>query len=270
MQIDSARHTAAQVIGKIASVDLVDKQWNELIPALQTNMAQPSAGLKQCTLQALGYVCEEMRSADLDQAQVNTMLTAIVQGMRKEEPDNEIRLAATNALFNALLFANENFKNVFERNFIMQVVCEGTLCPDVRVRWRLRLRPPALSAGKTPVQLRRSVGMSAVSSERRTGARLGRCHRFPVQMRKQSGDFKGGSRALASGDFCFMYYVHHTFPERAQSPTAPRQVRQAAMECLVGIAQEYYMYLEPYIKDIFALTCKAVCSHFAAPHQAIL
>lgn len=35
------------------------------------------------------------------------------------------------------------------------------------------------------------------------------------------------------------------------------------MECLVGIAQEYYVHLEPYIKDIFALTCKAVrfCPH---------
>lgn len=43
---------------------------------------------------------------------------------------------------------------------------------------------------------------------------------------------------------------------------ASRQVRQAAMECLVGIAQEYYEQLEPYIKDIFALTCKGVCSLF--------
>lgn len=112
-------------------------------------MAQPAAGLKQCTLQALGYVCEEMRSENLEQAQVNVMLTAIVQGMRKEEPDNEIRLAATNALFNALLFANENFKNVFERNFIMQVVCEGSLCSDVRVSLQqaplLRRRTRSLS-----------------------------------------------------------------------------------------------------------------------------
>lgn len=154
-QIDSARHTAAQVIGKIACVDLPEKQWVELIPALQANMAQSAPGLKQCTLQALGYVCEELRSSDLEQAQVNVMLTAIVQGMRKEEPDNEIRLAATTALYNALLFASENFKNVYERNFIMQVVCEGTLCPDVRVRNLL----PGLSQ-RRPAYLCRVVGLS--------------------------------------------------------------------------------------------------------------
>lgn len=131
-------------------------------------MAQPSPGLKQCTLQALGYVCEEMRSADLEQGQVNTMLTAIVQGMRKEEPDNEIRLAATNALFNALQFSNENFKNMYERNFIMQVVCEGSLCSDVRVSPASQRRPPSLvwtglpdacvlaMCGRTPWKLSRA------------------------------------------------------------------------------------------------------------------
>lgn len=46
------------------------------------------------------------------------------------------------------------------------------------------------------------------------------------------------------------------------APRAPRQVRQAAMECLVGIGHSYYDQLEPYIKDIFALTCKAVSRLF--------
>ena len=44
------------------------------------------------------------------------------------------------------------------------------------------------------------------------------------------------------------------------------QVRIAAMECLVGIANEYYDQLSNYIKDIFALTCKAVRTR--PQHQA--
>ena len=90
--------------------------------------------MKQATLEALGYVCEEVEHEHLEEAEVNAMLTAVVQGMRKEEPDNEIRLAATVALGNALFFAETNFEKENERNYIMQVTCEATVCADVRVR----------------------------------------------------------------------------------------------------------------------------------------
>ena len=40
----------------------------------------------------------------------NEILTAIVCGMKKEEPSNKIRLAATNALYNSLEFTKANFE----------------------------------------------------------------------------------------------------------------------------------------------------------------
>lgn len=43
-----------------------------------------------------------------------------VQGMQKNEQDNDVRLAATTALFNALEFAHSNFNNDSERNYLMQ------------------------------------------------------------------------------------------------------------------------------------------------------
>lgn len=39
----------------------------------------------------------------------NQILTAIIQGMRKEEPSNNVKLAATNALLNSLEFTKANF-----------------------------------------------------------------------------------------------------------------------------------------------------------------
>ena len=112
------------------------KQWPDLVQNLQANVANAAGppGLRQATLEALGYVCEEVEHEHLEEAQVNAMLTAIVQGMRKEEPDNEVRLAATVALANALFFAETNFERENERNYIMQVTCEATVCADVRVR----------------------------------------------------------------------------------------------------------------------------------------
>ena len=45
------------------------------------------------------YICEEIEPETLA-AQSNLILTAVIQGMRKEEPQQEVRLAATNALLN--------------------------------------------------------------------------------------------------------------------------------------------------------------------------
>ena len=39
----------------------------------------------------------------------NEILTAIVHGMKREEPSDHVRLAATNALLNSLEFTKANF-----------------------------------------------------------------------------------------------------------------------------------------------------------------
>ena len=41
--------------------------------------------------------------------EANNILTAIVFGMKKEEPSDHVRLAATNALLNSLEFTRANF-----------------------------------------------------------------------------------------------------------------------------------------------------------------
>eukprot|EP00250_Pteridium_aquilinum_P006489 c16400_g1_i2 orf=255-2879(+) len=133
-----ARHTTAQVIAKVAAIELPQGQWPELIGVLLTNMGGTSTEhpphLKQATLETLGYVCEEVSANVLAQEQVNAILTAVVQGMNTNESNNDIRLAATQALYNALDFAHSNFENDMERDYIMRVICEATLSPDKRVR----------------------------------------------------------------------------------------------------------------------------------------
>lgn len=108
-----ARQTSAQVIAKIASIEIPRKEWPELIRLLLFNMTQQDrpASLKQATLEALGYVCEEISHQDLVQDEVNSVLTAVVQGMNITEYSPEVRLAATKALYNALDFAQTNFEN---------------------------------------------------------------------------------------------------------------------------------------------------------------
>eukprot|EP00775_Hariotina_reticulata_P014411 gene14411-14517_t len=139
MEPQDVRHTAALVIAKVAAIDLPKREWPNLIGALLANMSAtpPHHGVRQATLETLGYVCEEMGAVDdevLAPEQINMVLTAVVAGMRPEEPSADARLAATVALQNAIEFAEHNFNNEQERNYIMQMVCAGTGAPDERIR----------------------------------------------------------------------------------------------------------------------------------------
>lgn len=59
----------------------------------------------------MGAVTQSCFLQDPEQLQenANQILTAIIQGMRKEEPSNNVKLAATNALLNSLEFTKANF-----------------------------------------------------------------------------------------------------------------------------------------------------------------
>lgn len=136
--IPDVRHTAAMVVAKVAAIDLLRKEWPTLIQTLLANMgAQPPVhGTRTATLEAMGYVCEEMAAVKeevLTPQEVNMILTAVVAGMGPTEP-NESRLAATTALCNAIEFAGHNFENEQERNMLMQVVCQGTQSSEIRIR----------------------------------------------------------------------------------------------------------------------------------------
>ncbi|KAK9274887.1 hypothetical protein L1049_022141 [Liquidambar formosana] len=129
-----ARSTASQVIAKIAGIELPHKQWPELIGSLLSNVHQLPAHTRQATLETLGYMCEEVSADVVDQDQVNKILTAVIQGMNSSEGNSDVRLAATRALYNALGFAQANFTNDMERDYIMRVVCEATLSSEEKIR----------------------------------------------------------------------------------------------------------------------------------------
>lgn len=92
-----------------------------------------SEHVKQASLQAIGYVCETVDPEVLT-TQSNAILTAVVQGARKEETSSAVRLAALSALYDSLEFIRDNFEREGERNYIMQVVCEATQANDVAVQ----------------------------------------------------------------------------------------------------------------------------------------
>ncbi|KAG5949961.1 hypothetical protein E4U53_005603 [Claviceps sorghi] len=131
-----AGNAAAQVVSSIAAIELPRNQWTDLMPFLVKNVTDGADHQKQASLTAIGYICESSDS-DLRLALIshsNAILTAVVQGARKEETSTEVRLAAVTALGDSLEFVSSNFKHEGERNYIMQVVCEATQAEDSRIQ----------------------------------------------------------------------------------------------------------------------------------------
>ena len=130
-----AGQSSGQFIASIAAIELPRNEWPELMPALVENVGSGADHLKQASLVTIGFICEtedsQLRNAL--SAYSNSILTAVVQGARKEEPNIEVRNSAVSALSDCLEFVRANFENEGERNYIMQVVCEATQSGDTRI-----------------------------------------------------------------------------------------------------------------------------------------
>lgn len=131
-----AGQAAAQVVASIAGIELPRNQWQDLMGVLVRNVSDGSPHQKQASLTTIGFICES-QDQDLRTSLIghsNAILTAVVQGARKEETNNEVRLAAITALGDSLEFVENNFKHEGERNYIMQVVCEATQAGDALIQ----------------------------------------------------------------------------------------------------------------------------------------
>ena len=130
-----AGQASAQFIASIAAIDIPSNQWPQLMPTLVENVGDGEAHLRQASLQTIGFICEsdDQDLRDSLTQHSNAILTAVVQGARKEETSADVRLAAVNSLSDSLEFVRTNFDNEGERNYIMQVICEATQSGDNRI-----------------------------------------------------------------------------------------------------------------------------------------
>ncbi|KNC48611.1 binding/protein transporter [Thecamonas trahens ATCC 50062] len=130
----TAAMTAAAVVAKIAAIELPEQMWPGLVEALLQNMTvMDNDMLRQSTLACLGYICEGVKREVLA-AQSGQILTAVMSGVEETERNDNVRLEATKALYNALEFVSDAFEVPDDRDYIMTVVCSATQASDTRIR----------------------------------------------------------------------------------------------------------------------------------------
>lgn len=127
--------SAAQCVAYIACTELPTNNWPDLVTTLTEHITTPGSTeiMKEATLEAIGYICQDI-DPEILEAQSNVILTAIVNGMKMDEPSDHVKLAATNALLNSLEFTRANFEKESERHIIMQIICESTQSPNIQIR----------------------------------------------------------------------------------------------------------------------------------------
>ena len=103
--------SAAQCVAYVAVTELPVREWTNVIQLLVNNVVNPNSTeiLKEATLEAIGYICQDIES-DVLVSQSNEILTAIIHGMKVSSTSHYVRLAATSALYNSLEFTKGNFE----------------------------------------------------------------------------------------------------------------------------------------------------------------
>jgi importin subunit beta-1 len=76
---------AGQVVAAVADIELPRNEWTDLLTILMNNTHSDSVILKKSSLQTIGYICETI-DPNILIAQSNSILTAVAQGAKKEEP----------------------------------------------------------------------------------------------------------------------------------------------------------------------------------------
>ena len=142
---DESAPFAAGPASEIAAVELPYQEWDSFVPTMteriQSQGTANSAGVPKAALQCLGYTMERIEKLEeafpdmpaISSEVVDAMLTPIVGGMHASK-DNIMRLEATKALRNSLIYVKKNMGVKSERDAIMTAICGGTQSEDPSLR----------------------------------------------------------------------------------------------------------------------------------------
>ena len=231
---------------------------------------------KEAALNTIGYICEEIAQLETTclEARSNEILTAVVAGMRADEPEPKIKVAATKALSNALEFAKRNF-DVSLLDFSFNV----ELLRDAILRLLQATEACAYSSETRIVDCpftccKKCYFMAARVNMWRPRANaysLLLCLHFEPDIRlivcpsMKPGDFD--SCAMNDVAFDVAHVILQVDNERDYLMTViceactqgiTDEVKENAFECLGRIAELYYDKLPTYMQTILELSLTAI------------
>lgn len=134
-QSSLVRTQVSNLVAAVAAIELPIGQWYELLGILCTNAQHTNQQVKAASLMTLGYICENIEPKDLSDQLRSPIIQALTQTISKDEgndfPNTTI---ASKALLRSINFADQNFHNQQERDYIMNKIFEALEVPVTDVR----------------------------------------------------------------------------------------------------------------------------------------
>jgi importin subunit beta-1 len=132
----NARKGACYAITAIAQIELPRKEWSEIITTLCNNAQGSNINLKLSSLEALGYISEDLDNKTLDISQIDMILNALVLNATEAASTNEVKLISLSSLSKCLHLSGKNFNDPNEKNILMTKIisCINSTNTDIKVQ----------------------------------------------------------------------------------------------------------------------------------------
>jgi importin subunit beta-1 len=86
------------------------------------------------SLQTLGFICEELTTKDIDKEKRQVIVSALLSGIENSWEDKDIVVISIKALYHALEYTEEIFKEEGQGNIIMDLIYKCTNHDDDMVK----------------------------------------------------------------------------------------------------------------------------------------
>ena len=129
----SVRTSAAQAVASLASLDIPQGEWPQVLEILIQNSTNENLVFRSSALKCLGFICEQLPKEVISKELSNRVLSVIAHNLTLSN-DLEILEIALMALRNSLSFNEEVFKNQVERAYLMGVLfqCMESTQPSIK------------------------------------------------------------------------------------------------------------------------------------------
>jgi len=122
---------AATCVAAIAVIELPTGQWPNFIETLTKNAESNDLNVRLASLQTLGFICEDIDPASLNQVDMNNILFAVLSNIIPQELT--LTRIAMKAFSRAAPITSKNFPDMGQKNFIMQKMFEAGNIDDEEV-----------------------------------------------------------------------------------------------------------------------------------------
>jgi importin subunit beta-1 len=124
---------AASAVTSICIKEIPYGRWLNVIEVLCSNTAHDDFKIKYASLVTLGYICEELRTEELQKEQSDYIISAFFESLEQNKNETDLILKTIEGVYHSMKFTVDHFKQN-QGKLIMENIVSATTYPLVNVR----------------------------------------------------------------------------------------------------------------------------------------